>query len=385
MTIKAADILPMSDEDFMNLDHGNLANDETTSTVTETTDGDLPTAAADVAQEDATPSEQVAEDNAGELVDPDPKSAELPDPVDPPAKLVDPAAPVSPDNPASVGSVDAPVVEQVNYEEAYKEIMKPFKANGKMIELKDVNEATKLMQMGANYTRKMQELQPHRKMLMMLENNGLLDEGKLSYLIDLDKKNPDAIMKLVKDAGIDPLDIDTESSSTYQAGNHRVADEEVQFMSVLEDLKSQPEGHTTLKRINTEWDQASKEVLWNQPQIMTVMHQQIEGGIYDLIETEISRRKTLGLVSPDTPFLQAYKLVGDEMHAAGAFGAPVQTTAQRPAPIATTVAAVRPPVANGAKASAASPTRSTPRTVGKTLNPLSMSDEEFLRQMQNRV
>ena len=49
MTIKAADILPMSDEDFMNLDHGNLANDETTSTVTETTDGDLPTAAADVA------------------------------------------------------------------------------------------------------------------------------------------------------------------------------------------------------------------------------------------------------------------------------------------------------------------------------------------------
>ena len=33
-----------------------------------------------------------------------------------------------------------------------------FMANGKTVELKDENEALKLMQMGANYTRKMQEL-----------------------------------------------------------------------------------------------------------------------------------------------------------------------------------------------------------------------------------
>ena len=51
------------------------------------------------------------------------------------------------------------------------------------------------MQMGAGYGRKLQDMQPHLKTLRMLEKNNLLDEGKLSYLIDLDQKNPDAIKK----------------------------------------------------------------------------------------------------------------------------------------------------------------------------------------------
>lgn len=57
------------------------------------------------------------------------------------------------------------------------------------MQVNSVDEAIQLMQMGANYTRKMQELQPHRKTLLMLENNGLLDEGKLSFLIDSDEES----------------------------------------------------------------------------------------------------------------------------------------------------------------------------------------------------
>ena len=48
------------------------------------------------------------------------------------------------------------VVTPPNYEEFYNQIMTPFKANGKMISLKTPDEAIKLMQMGANYTRKIQ-------------------------------------------------------------------------------------------------------------------------------------------------------------------------------------------------------------------------------------
>lgn len=370
----------LSDEDFLNLDldseSGGTAEEAEVSTeVVEVSTDTTPTVQEDPESDESFVASSGDDGTSPEMVEPAQASS-------PTKKLVDPAALPSPDTDELTGTTSGEVAVAVNYEEAYKEIMKPFKANGKMISLRDAKEATQLMQMGANYTRKMQEIQPHRKVLMMLENNGLLDEGKLSYLIDLDKKNPDAIMKLVKDSGIDPLDIDTEAETTYQAGNHRVADEEVQFMSVLEDLKSQPDGHTTLKRINTEWDQASKEVLWNQPQIMTVMHQQIEGGIYDLIETEIGRRKVLGMIPPDISFLQAYKQVGDSMQAAGVFGS---LPSNRPTPVAKTTAVVRAPVANGAKASAASPTRSTPRTAGKPLNSLSMSDEEFLKQMQNRV
>ena len=87
------------------------------------------------------------------------------------------------------------------------------------------------MQMGANYNKKMAALKPNLKLLKLLENNGLLSEEKLSFLIDLDKKNPDAITKLVKDSGLDPLEMDV-SKSDYKPNTYTVHDREVELDSV---------------------------------------------------------------------------------------------------------------------------------------------------------
>ena len=272
-----------------------------------------------------------------------------------------------------------------NYEEFYKKVMAPFKANGKMIELQSPEEAVALMQMGANYTRKMQSITPHRKVLMMLENNGLLDEGKLSYLIDIDKKNPEAIKKLIKDAGLDPFEIDLSSEPQYTQGNHAVTDSEANFRTVLDELGSTPEGVATLQVINGAWDQASKETLWQQPDLMNLMHQQRENGIYDRITSEVERQRTLGKIPPNATFLQAYKMVGDHLQANGGF-ADIQAKLQGAAaqPVATTVVAPKPAVSNSGAATAAAPTRSTPKKADSFVNPLALSDDEFLKQFQGR-
>ena len=277
----------------------------------------------------------------------------------------------------------APVA--TNYEEFYKKVMAPFKANGKMIELQSPEEAVALMQMGANYTRKMQSITPHRKVLMMLENNGLLDEGKLSYLIDIDKKNPEAIKKLIKDAGLDPFEIDLSSEPQYTQGNHAVTDSEANFRTVLDELGSTPEGVATLQVINGSWDQASKETLWQQPDLMNLMHQQRENGIYDRITSEVERQRTLGKIPPNATFLQAYKMVGDHLQANGGF-ADIQAKLQGAAaqPVATTVVAPKPAVSNSGAATAAAPTRSTPKKADSFVNPLALSDDEFLKQFQGR-
>jgi hypothetical protein len=280
----------------------------------------------------------------------------------------------------------------VDYVALYKQIMAPFKANGKMIELRDPQEAIQLMQMGANYTRKLQELQPHRKLLLMLQNNGLLDEGKLSYLIDLDKRNPEAIKKLVKDAGIDPLEIDTTVEPAYLAGNHKITDAEANFRTALDEVGSSSEGKTTLQTINDRWDQASKEVLWKNPDLITTIHNQREAGVYQIVADEIERQRTLGQIPPNTPFIEAYKIVGDKLLETTAFDhlpaiqqlKPHRQQQPQVQPVATRVAVSKPVVTNGDKASAASPSRSTPRTA-TTVNPLPESDEEFLKRMENRV
>lgn len=292
------------------------------------------------------------------------------------------------------GAADTPP----DYKALYEALMQPLKANGKIIELKSPEELKQLAQMGANYTRKMQAIAPHRKILLMLENNGLLDEGKLSFLIDIEKKNPDAIKQLIKDAGLDPREIDLEDpqAKPYLVGNHRVAEEEVAFRTVLDDVSSNPGGKETLLTINTQWDQASKEVLWKQPEVMSLIHQQRENGIYDRISNEVERLKNLGTIPSQTPFLAAYKQVGDQLAEAGAFDDLIkpkvetqkQSSDSQKTPVATRTGTPKPVVKNGDKVSAASPTRSSTRKAEAVINPLSLSDEEFEKQFaqyQGRV
>lgn len=289
----------------------------------------------------------------------------------------------------------------IDYKAFHDRVMTPFKANGKTIELRNLDEAVSLMQMGANYTRKMQDMAPHRKTLLMLENAKLLDPDRLSFLIDVNNGDTQAIQKLLKDKGVDPMSIDTSEDSNYLGGNHKVSDEEALFRSHLDDLSAQETGKATLHTINSTWDQASKDVLWKEPQVMAAIHQQRESGIYARIEAEVNRQKTLGHVPADLPFINAYKVVGDAMDAAGAFKdlvaqapdpkTPATTTATTPEtkvtkePVATRVVTPKSAAANADAASAAAATRSAPREAKPLVNPLAMSDDEFMKSMENRL
>ena len=277
-----------------------------------------------------------------------------------------------------------PEAEAPNYEEFFKTVMAPLRANGKTIQLKTPQEAIQLMQQGANYTLNMQRIRHHKKSLMMLEQNGLLDESKISYLIDLSKGDPSAIQKLLKEKQVDPLDIDTRGDSTYQDnGNHRLSDAEVNFTSQLEDLGSTPEGVETIRSIQG-WDQASKEFLWNNPQVMSFIHEQRSNGTYEIVANEVDRRRSIGIIGANVPFIEAYHQIGTELTEQA-------KQKQQPAPVqpvATRVATPKPVVANNDKANAAAPTRNTPHRTEAVKNPLSMSDEEFeqnFAQWRNRL
>lgn len=294
--------------------------------------------------------------------------------------------------PAAEPTAPAAETASVDYKAFHDQVMAPFQANGKTIQLRSVDEAIQLMQQGANYTRKMQAIAPHRKVLMMLENNGLLDESKLSRLIDLEKKNPDAIRALVKEAGIDPLDIDVQGESTYTPGNHAVPDEAVAFQTILDEVSSTPDGQETVRQITASWDPESKAELWKDPSILGTIHQQRISGVYDRVVTEIERQRTIGAIPANVSLLNAYRVIGERMTQAGAFQDLVaaQQAAHQPVvqhPVATRVAStVKPAVANSGKVNAAAPTRTAaPRRAEAFINPLAMSDDEFMKQFANRV
>ena len=322
-----------------------------------------------------------------EVLDPPQEDVEVPEtpepapepevPVPPTDLPTEPAVPEAGESKEETPPVETPAAATIDYEAAYKQIMAPFKANGRMVELKDPNEVIQLMQMGANFTRKMQALSEHRKIITMLGQHDLLDEGKLSYLIDLDKKNPEAIKKLLRESGTDPLSVDLDTADQYQAGSHRVTDAEVALQSILEDIGSTPEGKDTLRTVSDSWDKSSKEIVWNDPEVLVAIHEQRLSGVYDKISAEAERLITLGVIPPNTPFLQAYHFAGNRLSEME------KTPAEPVKPVATRV--VVPKTVPADKAAAASVTRSAAPKSDAALDLMNLGDAEFLKAMKDRV
>ena len=167
---------------------------------------------------------------------------------------------------------------EIDYKGFYEAMMSPIKANGKDFQARTPEEAVRLMQMGANYTQKMQTIAPYRKKIQMLQNAGLLEDEKLNYLIDLSQGNKEAVKKLLKDSKLDPLDLDIDNESAYIPGNHTVSDQEVQLQSIVDDLKSTPHGVETLQLIKG-LDQASLNEIWKTPSMMTTLNEQRQNGV----------------------------------------------------------------------------------------------------------
>ena len=260
-------------------------------------------------------------------------------------------------------------------EEQLAKLFAPFKANGKDFQLNSIEEAISLAQMGANYAKKMAGLKPSMRILKMLENNGLLDENKLTYLIDLDKKNPGAINKLMKDSGVDPLEIDLDKSPEYTPGQYQVSELEMQVSDVLDNIHvTNPTHYPQLLQAITSMDNASKGEISKDPKILSLLSEQMANGVYDRIMTELDRQQTFGHLT-DVPLLHAYYQVGDMLHKQGKLFPEIKPPKTDP------IIEAAKSKADGntdKKRSVAAP-RSTGTSKKEEFNPLTMSDDEILR------
>jgi len=216
------------------------------------------------------------------------------------------------------------VLQEVDYKSEYEKLTKPFKANGGEIQVRNTEEIITLMQMGANYHKKMAALKPSLKLIKLLERNDI-DESKLGYLIDLSKKDPSAIQKLVKDSGIDPLDIDVSSETNYIPKTSSVSDVEMQLETVLENIQETPTYARTLSVVTKDWDGDSRKVVAAQPHIIELINGHIGSGIYDKVMSEVNRARSLGKLNGVSD-LEAYKQVGDILNNQGLLNQKEDTT-----------------------------------------------------------
>jgi len=269
---------------------------------------------------------------------------------------------------------------EIDYKAEYERLLMPFKANGRNIQVNNVDDAVTLMRMGANYNKKMAGLKPSLRIVKILENADLLNENKLNYLIDLDKHDKNAITKLLADSGLDPHDLISEDKKVdYTPNQHStVTDADVDLDQVLEDLKDSETYADTMRVAGKEWDNDSRAIIAQDPNILRVLDQHIQQGIYAQIADVMASEKAVGKLAGMADIV-AYKHVGDALNAAGAFGSAdstdssaVSNSQDKPDP--------EKEEKRNAERKAASPTRKSSSKAKKTsqdFNPLEMSDDDF--------
>lgn len=393
----AVDILSLSDEELLKLDPSTLDDlaaqaesnsDEGTETEEENTSSEDSGADADESEDsgEGQGDAEVAGDEGAKATDAEAEDqaddAEQTESTDAqPGKDAKAESSKGADSNADSTDQSEKATEAVDYKAAYEKLTAPFTANGREMSVKSVDDAIALMQMGANYNKKMAALKPNLKLMKMLESNGLMSEEKINFLIDLEKKNPDAINKLIKDSGLDPLELDAEKADGYKPTQRTVTDSELELDSVLDEIQNTPSYKRTIEVVANEWDAKSKQIVGANPQLLKVINSHVQSGIYDLITAEVESERVFGRLSGLSD-IEAYRQVGDAIQARGGFDH-LSAQGQQTKPAAPAVLKPAPKKVDEQKlnekrraASAAKPA-AAPAAPAKDFNPLALSDDEF--------
>lgn len=272
---------------------------------------------------------------------------------------------------------DTSSVEDSDKIAAYDRLMGKIRANGVDIQPETVDDAIRLMQMGAGFHKRMAQIKPVRKIGKMLENNDLLNEDKVNFLIDLSKGDPEAITKLIKDNGIDPLDLDVKSDTEYKSKAYNASDLEVDLQDTLEGIQDTDSGKRLLDVVSNKWDAASRQTMAKHPSLFNVINGHIEGGFFDQITAKVESERALGRLDGLSD-LEAYHQVGEQM-----FSKQQQTQADEKSktPVTKTVKKVDKTKLSKRK-KAAKVTKQTTKTPPESLEKLlDLSDEDFEKQM----
>lgn len=188
----------------------------------------------------------------------------------------------------------------------YKSIIgTPIRANKHDIVFEDENQVIQLLQMGANYTKKMQDLKPYQGAIKALKDAEILgDADKLNQLIDIAKGDKNAILAFAKANSIDLSQYDEDEDIDYKPTNKIKSNEELDLAETFDNLRTKGLFDDVSKAINTTFtDDVSKNSLASNPKLITSIAEDIDSGIYDKLMPSVNMEI---LLHPDKPALDIY-------------------------------------------------------------------------------
>ena len=163
-------------------------------------------------------------------------------------------------------------------------VRRKYRANGKEYEFTEEEIFEKfgnVFGQAMNYTQKMQTIKPWRKTIDAIEQANLTAED-INLAIDVLKGDKDAISSLLKQTGIDALELDVENTN-YQPKDYGRNDTELAIKEVVDEIKNDKEYNITYDVLEKQWDSKSREAFVENPEMIRQLHIDVKSGMYDTI------------------------------------------------------------------------------------------------------
>ena len=273
---------------------------------------------------------------------------------------------------------------EIDYKAFYESVTKDFKAAGKMMPgVKDPDKFIKALQMATDYALKTAALKPVLKKAKMLED---VTDEEFSEMLDFRKRNPEVIKKALKEANLDPIDLDLDDIR-YTPQSKIMSDADYEFKETIEKLSQEDAVafQRTQNIVLNELDNASKTTVLSNPHILSALQSEVASGRFEKIQAQALQLKAFGGYN-NVPDIELYSFIANEMDkqalqqqsiqnnlSAGAVNTPVANTVQ-PKPSVSVVD----PELEDKRARAGIQIKPTTNVV-KKYDPTKLSDEEFMK------
>lgn len=184
-----------------------------------------------------------------------------------------------------------------NYKEFYEKVaLAKFTANGKEVEgFKDPADLIRAQQALHGYSDKMKVIKEYKPFLKALEERGVTaDADKFNLAMSLIDGDPEAIKKVLKDKGIDPLELDLDDIK-YTAKNVIPSQAQLLIEETYEQAENLGVGDKFSRVINKDWDIKSLKELVENSAVRNDLLQHLNDGTYDIVSEEIKRMELLDI------------------------------------------------------------------------------------------
>jgi len=276
--------------------------------------------------------------------------------------------------------VPASEVSEIDYKAFYEKATQSYKANGQEHPgVKDPEKLIKALQMATDYAHKTAAIKPILRKAKLLD--GISDED-LTEMLEFKRGNPEVIKKALKQHNIDPMLVDLENIN-YQSHSVVPTVEQVDFQNVVETLAKDKVLFDKLDNviINQLDEKSRTKLLSGDGTYLNAFAEEMSIGRFDIVMPMVQQHK---LFYPE-------QVVGKtDLDIYVELAAKYEATKQAPVTPSDAVAQVQPVITPKAveqeivaKREAASITTTTANKAKQTYDPTKLSDEEFMKLMQD--